>query len=45
MYQGNYTWYAAKELCENNGGRLPEVCSSETNQLLKQLMVAPGTVL
>ena len=42
VYSGDHTWYEAKTLCENDGGRLPEVCSAETNDVLEQLMNDQG---
>ena len=42
VYPGEHTWYEAKELCENDGGRLPEVCSAETQYLLEQILNEHG---
>ena len=36
------TWYQAKESCIQQGGGLVEVCDSETNNLLIQIMTSLG---
>ena len=38
LYPDQLNWTAAKVLCESNGGRMPEICSAEINDGLKNLL-------
>ena len=41
-YSDFISWNNAKELCENDGGKLPEICSLEENVLIRQIMTDQG---
>ena len=38
VFQERRTWTEAKEFCEQQGGRLPEICNSDLDNLLEQLV-------